>query len=480
MSLRGLEISDAGILAAGDSIPDLLSVDGSFLESPGFAIPEKKRIVTGRDAQRQARLLPQQVNNLFWEQLSTELVKQAKGRPISHAEMAYAHLSRIWNHIKTEDERVVLAVPGFFTREQLGILLGILMEMHLTVEGMVSLAVSGITRHNPGCLLLHLDIHLHRAVVTYLEQGTQLVEKDTVSIPGKGLELVYSEWANAVAQEFLRITRFDPFHNAFTEQELYSRLPELLNGIQENPAYEFELSGGGRTHRVTVSRSMLVQKGESLFWEIRRVLNSIRARFGKLGQGMAIHVTHRVNQIPGVAAMLRAIPDTEVVTLEPGAAAKGVIELENLLLSHPVSRGVSFLISKPWQIGFSSPIAETPVTFPEPEKQPLSPTHLLYGNIAYPLSESPLVIGNDSSLKTEGVWIDEKIGRVSAKHFSIELQDTTATLRNYGPDGTFVDTDRVDGKVTLCLGQVVKVGTPEQEFKLIACIKTKDETTSRV
>ena len=477
--LIGLEISDAGILAAGRALPDLLAVDGPYLESPGFAIPEKKRIVAGRDAQRQAHIMPQQVNNLFWEQLSTEPVKQAKGRPISHAEMAYAHLNRVWDHIKTKDERLVLAVPGFFTKDQLGIMLGILMEMHLSVAGMVSLAVAGMSKPGSRRLMLHLDIHLHRTVVTYLEQGTQLVEKDSVSLPGKGLELLYTEWANAVAQEFLRITRFDPFHKALTEQELYNRLPELLNNIQENPAYDFELSGGGRTHRVTISRSLLVQKGESLFWEIRRVLNSMRVRYAMPGKEMTIHLTHRVNQIPGVAAMLRAIPDTEVVTLAPGAAAKGAIDLEELLVSHPVSRGVSFLTSKPWT-EFNKPIAVSPMTSPELGKQALCSTHVLYGNLAYPLSEEPLVIGNDSRLKTEGIWIDEKVGRIAARHCSIELKDDAATLRNYSPDGTCVNTERVDGTFTLSLGQVVKLGTPEQELKLIACIKPQDEKTPRV
>jgi len=71
MNLIGLEMSDAGIMAVQGR--DLLAVDGQERESPGFAIAEKKRIVVGHEAQKQAHLLPQQVTSLFWEQLSLSL-----------------------------------------------------------------------------------------------------------------------------------------------------------------------------------------------------------------------------------------------------------------------------------------------------------------------------------------------------------------------------------------------------------------------
>jgi hypothetical protein len=42
MSILGLELSDAGILVAGNEPAGLLKVDGNSVESPGFALPEKK------------------------------------------------------------------------------------------------------------------------------------------------------------------------------------------------------------------------------------------------------------------------------------------------------------------------------------------------------------------------------------------------------------------------------------------------------
>ena len=50
MSIIGLEISDAGIMAAGSAANSLLAVDGKALESPGFALSEK--ICSASDGRR--------------------------------------------------------------------------------------------------------------------------------------------------------------------------------------------------------------------------------------------------------------------------------------------------------------------------------------------------------------------------------------------------------------------------------------------
>ena len=50
MSLLGLELSDVGILVAGTEPAGLLKVDGNNFESPGFALPEKNRLIVGKSA----------------------------------------------------------------------------------------------------------------------------------------------------------------------------------------------------------------------------------------------------------------------------------------------------------------------------------------------------------------------------------------------------------------------------------------------
>ena len=65
MNLLGLELCDAGILVAGGDPPRLLPIDEDSLESPGFALPDKKTLTTGIAAERRARLFPRQIMNRF-------------------------------------------------------------------------------------------------------------------------------------------------------------------------------------------------------------------------------------------------------------------------------------------------------------------------------------------------------------------------------------------------------------------------------
>ena len=100
MTLLAIELSDAGILAAGGNPSRLLEVDAQKQESPGVSIPEKKRLVVGNFAASRAHLFPLQVMNRFWDQLNTEPLKQKYRHAQNHAEIACAHLSHIWENIK--------------------------------------------------------------------------------------------------------------------------------------------------------------------------------------------------------------------------------------------------------------------------------------------------------------------------------------------------------------------------------------------
>ena len=100
MSLLGLELSDAGILVAGDEVAGLLKVDGNRFESPGFALPEKHQLVVGGVAERKAHLYPRQILNKFWDQLNIEPLQQSNPFAQNHAEIAFEHFAHIWQTVK--------------------------------------------------------------------------------------------------------------------------------------------------------------------------------------------------------------------------------------------------------------------------------------------------------------------------------------------------------------------------------------------
>ena len=53
------------------------------------------------------------------------------------------------------------------------------------------------------------------------------------------------QWVKAIGEEFVRKTRFDPLHDAATEQAVHDRLPGLLDAIAESGSEPFEIEAGG-------------------------------------------------------------------------------------------------------------------------------------------------------------------------------------------------------------------------------------------
>ncbi|MBW2320598.1 MAG: hypothetical protein JRF31_07070, partial [Deltaproteobacteria bacterium] len=194
-------------------------------ESPGFAIPEKKRLLVGNNAASKAHLFPLQVINRFWDQLNTEPLKQKHRHAQNHAEIACAHLSHIWEHIKIHGNEMIIAVPDDYNREQLGLILGMARELSIPVNGFVSLPIVPVNgfvslpiaasfHPFPDAMLLHLDIHLHRFEMVYLRQDEQLTRENSVTVQEINLEHLYRGWVESIAEEFVRSTRFDPLHQA--------------------------------------------------------------------------------------------------------------------------------------------------------------------------------------------------------------------------------------------------------------------------
>ena len=142
MNLLGLELCDAGILVAGGEPPRLLRIDEDSLESPGFALPEKKALATGIAAERRARLFPRQIMNRFWDSLSTDPLNPPLPAAGNQAEVACAHLAQIWNQARRFGNALVIAVPAGFQRTQLGLILGMSQELGIPVQGFISLPVA--------------------------------------------------------------------------------------------------------------------------------------------------------------------------------------------------------------------------------------------------------------------------------------------------------------------------------------------------
>ena len=102
------------------------------------------------------------------------------------------------------------------------------------------------------------------------------------------------------------------------------------------------------------------------------------------------------------------------------------------------------------------------------------PTHILYGNRAYPLSPEPLTIGQGPS-DDVSIRINDQAAGISPKHCTLQLIGNDVILVNHSSRGTLVAGTTVSETAVVKLGQTIRIGTPGEELRLITCVRT-DET----
>jgi hypothetical protein len=471
MTLLGLELSDAGILVAGGNPARLLAIDGQNPESPGYAIPEKKGMLIGNSAANRAHLFPLQVINRFWDQLNTEPLKKKNRHVQNHAEIACAHLSQIWENVKNHGDEIIFAVPDYYGREQLGLILGMAQELSIPVKGFVSLPIAASFAPCPDAVLLHLDIHLHRFEIVYLHQGEHLTRETSAAVRDINLGRLHRLCVDSIAEEFVRSTRFDPLHQAATEQALYDRLSDALDIFKRQPSFLFEISHETDRYRITLTSDLLKQKSEAVYDDICRSIIKMRDEHGKNGFVTVLQLTHRIASLPGLNDRLSEIDRCEIVELEPGAGALGVLGFWHQLAEGHAGHGASFFTSRPWQKSEPKILP----TIPNKTSGQNPATHLLYADTAYPLSEKPLFIGCDHYPAGKGVQIKGQSSGVSKRHCTVQRDGSRVVLTDTSDQGTFVDDRRVHGSTPLDLGQIVRLGPSGETIRLIVCLEN-DET----
>jgi len=469
MSLIGLELNDTGILAAVQGNPaKLLDIDGQAKESPGFALPQKKELLIGRAAESKAHLFPRQVLNRFWDQLNTEPLEQSgKHLPHNQVEVVYHHLAAIWQRLQARGDEVVLAIPSFYERTQMGLILGAAQELGIPVKGFLPLSLAASSQRRPDKMLLYLDICLHRIEVVYLEQEQLLSIRDSATTSEKGLLHLYRQVVDAIAEQFVRTTRFDPLHQAASEQELYDRLPDALAQLVYSPSINLEIASGSRPYNIMLERDLITHRIEPVYREILRLIERMRTKRGYDQKPLVLQLSHRLARLPGCSQMLAAVKEAEIIELKQGAAAQGVLDVWRRLEALHGSTGISYFSSRPWQ---KPPPSQAPI--PAKEQGPhIRPTHVLHRNLAYPITDKPLVIGRGGDTGRTDVAINVRSTGVSQRHCTIELQSGDVVLNDLSINGTFVDDVRIHKQTVLKLGQIIRVGSPSEKLQMIACLK---------
>jgi hypothetical protein len=241
----------------------------------------------------------------------------------------------------------------------------------------------------------------------------------------------------------------------------------VMDQIDKFATIEFEMSAGSSSYRATLSRKLFIQKSRPLFDDIARQLANLESSAQTQAEKPVLQLSHRIARLPGLRDTLSSDQYHGCIELAPGSAALAAARLWDQLAQPESGQKVSFFTSRPWSTASES---STTRSLEVPQSKH-TPSHLLFNHIAYPLSETPLLIGTAIEPGQPGIRIKGQISGVSRRHCSVELSGTQVVLKDFSSYGTFVDDIRVDGSTTLKLGQIIRVGTPGEQLQVIASVE---------
>jgi hypothetical protein len=427
-----------------------------LIEEPGFVHVDGDRVLLGSSAQARARLEPIYTHNRYWQELSVQPLARPGRQLGTFADLAYAQLSAIHVKVGASGDEALLAVPPHYTREQLGLLLGISQEAGFKTVGLVDAALASAALVTTSANTLLLDLYLHQAVVSVFETGALLRRVRYESQPQLGWLALQARWIDAIAGEFVRRTRFDPLHHAQTEQQLWDRLPQWLTEIDRSLRTDtastvtmaVEFDGDSIAIEVT---SQFMLDAVSVFYS---AIIQLAQRAQIAGSMFELLLTQRVATLPGLQRELAAVRNTRVSVLPAAAGALGALAQASVIRREP--QHLSLVQRLPVSISESGAVANEGVA-----SMPLAqrPTHVLFDHIAYTISDRPLVVGHTAAAGQRTLAVAAMPG-VSRTHCSIINSTHGVQLEDHSTYGTYLNGQRVAGAARLAIGDRITLGAP--------------------
>lgn len=445
MSLKVIEFNDAAV-TVGDST-------GILLQSPGFALSQNKTLQLGTLAEQQARVQPTNSYNKFWHDLSIDPLVHGNGIR-HHADLAYAHLKYLADEARIDGD-VIFAVPGNFTRQQLAILLGLSKQCPFTPIGVIDSALAATVSAADGQTLIYADIQLHQVLLTKLraEDGHMRIDS-VIQVPGVGSQNFMDLMMQFATSAFIQQSRFNPQHNAETEQQLYNALPHwrLQDGQTEN-SLVLELKANNTVHTAKIPRESLVSTMSGHYLKINQQIAALAS-----SGNPRLLLSTAIAALPGFKTLLAANHAPDVIA--PESVIGACLAHRDLIAGS--EKGLHLVTSLAVSPGNTSRV-ETEV----PATKTAQPTHVLLRNTAQALRS--LRIENVTALN--GTAATPGTLQVSLPDLPAHLGDIQVTPTGVSLDCAsgkcLLNGNWVTGKQKLALGDSVQFAPDSDALRFI-------------
>jgi hypothetical protein len=252
----------------------------------------------------------------------------------------------------------------------------------------------------------------------------------------------------------VRRTRFDPLHQAATEQQLFDRLPGWLARLADVDSIDIELESGAGRFGVSLRREQFVLAAETWYTQLADLIRLSR----RAGEPVTVALSARAAMLPALAERCASLGDVAMHPLPEGAAALGALAWAQDICDRPGTLVIALERDKPARHGASAAL---------PDARGTMPTHVVYGGHAHRISAEPLSIGLEPG-EDRSIALQGPAAGISRAHCTLVLQDGAVVVRDHSRYGTFVNGERVSGIVALAAGDRLRVGSPGVVLELVA------------
>ncbi len=453
--MLALELNDAQLILVA---PGTTEQEARIVASaPGVACVTDREVLTGEAAARQAKLQPQRSYHRYWQDLVADPIGRPHRAQLSNADLAFEQLRTLLGEAADPERRLIIAVPAGYTREQLGLLLGIAAEAGVAETGLVDAALAACALSPVPVHVMHLELHRHRVVATTVEREGRGARRARFELDGGwGWQRLEQRCIEVVAGNFVRQTRFDPLFRAQTEQMLADGVLGWLQALHTDEVVPISLSVGSDTPQTEFTRAQWRTAAEPCFIALLQLVQSARPA----GQALELRLGRRAQALPGLVARLQELNSCTVTLLAEGASALGALHHHAAILRGAEPALVCQLPLQQQAGEERGP--ESAQAWPD-----RSATHVVCGGRAWPLRSEPLTVGTQVPEGQRALQLPSGLPVVSRVHCRLLLREGTACIEDLSSYGTFVNEQRVHGRAALQRGDRVRLGSPGVVLEMI-------------
>lgn len=448
MTVKVIEIVDLGIRVSDDS--------GEKLRSPGIARLTNGAISFGEEAFKNLRIDPLNCHHQFWQRLSVEPLTKPVSAYRHSADIAYAHLQAIAMQAQIDGD-AILVVPSSYTREQLAVLLGLAQHCPFRVIGLTDSALLAASAAAQQHAVIYVDLHLHETVLTKLVRDKGVLSStQSAQIPASGWLQISESLLQFVNAAFMQQSRFNPQHDAETEQYLFDTLPEWLgnvNATNSGSEAAIESTHGqlvsvmhkGKLHQASLPHSSFVAKLDKVYDKIVEQIQLLSDE-----EECGVLLSSSMQELPWIAQKLR---ERGLQVLEPNEQSIAQVALGN----------AEQLKSEPGGIRLVTSIKTSMPDLAENVRgKNLEPTHALSGYSATQILTKMSLYQNDN-----GIALAHNGQKPIGNHVGDIVREGNGLYVRANMPELFINGEPISQPVSLSVGDKIGVHGAEDELVLI-------------